>query len=115
MKLTTIWLDIFFYRVLRMNFSNELWTNIKSYLINYELIHFNSIIENHNALARLSKSYIKCSVCERVLPLNKFNNHIKTKSHTYAIYKVKKDIRNLNKCPIIEKPYLMDFSIEETE
>lgn len=98
-----------------MNFPNELWTNIKSYLINYELIHFNSLVQSHNDLARLSKSYIKCSVCERVIPLSKFSNHIKTKTHTYAIHKVKKDIRNLKKCSIIDKPYLLEFNIEETE
>jgi len=98
-----------------MNFPTELWTNIKSYLINYELIHFNTLVQSHNDLARLSKSYIKCTVCERVISLSKFSNHIKTRTHTYAIYKIKKDIRSLNKCTIIETPYLMDFNIEETE
>lgn len=99
-----------------MYFPLELWTNIKSFLIDYELIYFNTVVNNHNSLARLSKSYIKCSVCDRVLPLMKFSNHIKTKTHLYTIYKVKKDIRNRkNYSSRLEQPYLLEFNIEEIE
>jgi hypothetical protein len=89
-----------------MYFDENIFTIIKSYLIDYNKIEIKRRFKQYNDIGRLSESYCRC-YCERFIRLSKYSNHLRSKSHQMLNHNVMK--KNI----LIDTPSIVYFDIVE--